>query len=98
MNRQAIIHTMKPNVLDILFDLKRGTERISAQEYFWDSNNYNEESYQSIQNKFRIQIDEDQLEVYRRCDKVGKEYLLLSLLKTVAFDKLCQEALHGFQN
>ena len=84
--RDDAIYSIKPNVLDSLFKLKRGSERISALEIKDD-----------IFEKFRIDIDPDQMEQFHMLPNQGREYLMLSLLKTVAFHLLCQEAQGGFK-
>ena len=84
--REASVYSIKPNVLDSLFNLKRGSERISAQEIKDD-----------IFQRFKIEIGSDQLEVLHQFNTQGREYMMLSLLKTVAFHFLCLEAQEGFK-
>ena len=97
MHQNKKIYTMKPNVVDALFKLKVGNERISAQSLFDlrdDSERIPVSSNKAIEDLF---IEDHLKKKYHGCSNVGKEYLLISFLKTVAFDYLCKEAVKGFK-
>lgn len=74
----TLIHTIKPNVLDVLFSLKVGNERISMQE-----------DLEQIISKFAVEVPEEAWETFNECNTQGKEYLTGSLLKAVAFNHVC---------
>ena len=102
MHQNKKIFTMKPNVLDALFALKRGNERISAQSLFDlrdDSERIPVVSNKAIEDLFieDLFIEDHHKKKYHGCTNVGKEYLLISFLKTVAFDYLCKQAARGFK-
>ena len=78
--RGAAVYSLRPNVLDSLFRLKRGSERISVQEVQED-----------VFREYNVDIDEDQREMLSEFTSQGREYLILSLLKCVAFHHLCKQ-------
>ena len=97
MHQNKKVYTMKPSNVDALFQLKRGNERISAQSLFDlkdDSERIPVASNRAIEDLF---IEDHLKKKYHECISVGKEYLLISFLKTVAFDYLCREKAKGFK-
>ena len=78
--RGASVYSLRPNVLDSLFRLKRGSERISVQEV-----------QEEVFREYNVDIDEDQREMLSEFTSQGREYLILSLLKCVAFHHLCKQ-------
>jgi len=84
MHGGSAVHTIKPSASDFLFDLKRGTERISAED---SMNN------EKIKTKFHLHIGEENSLVLQNTSNSGREYLRLSYFQTVAFDYLCKVAL-----
>jgi len=88
----SIMHTVKPNVLDSIYQLKVGNERTSIQERFDEI----VKQRLSEDNPFAVTIPETAWDSYRECNSQGKEYLASSLLKCVAFKHLCSEAQQGF--
>ena len=87
------VHTVKPNVLDALFQLKVGNERISMQ----DSLDRIISTTTTDGNPFTVQISAESWKKYNECNNQGKEYLSGSLHKCLAFNYLCSEAENGFQ-
>jgi len=87
------VHTVKPNVLDALFQLKVGNERISMQ----DSLDRIISTTTTDGNPFTVQISAESWKKYNECNNQGKEYLSGSLHKCLAFNYLCSEAEDGFQ-
>lgn len=87
------VHTMKPNVSDTLFGLKKGNERISVQEIVKIEQDFETQvSYKILSQDKELYIREPRLgEMYYKASRVDKEHLLLTLLKSVAFDYLCKK-------
>ena len=86
------VHTMKPNVSDALFGLKKGNERISAQEIVKIEQDFDTQvSFKILSQNKELHIRDERLgEMYYKASRVDKEHLLLTLLKSVAFDYLCK--------
>jgi len=80
------IHTIKPAVLDDLFDLKVGSERISIKNAL-DRIICGTDREDS---QFIIDISQESWNYYNKCNNKGKEYLASSLLKALAFNHLCR--------
>eukprot|EP00092_Neocalanus_flemingeri_P018404 GFUD01019918.1.p1 GENE.GFUD01019918.1~~GFUD01019918.1.p1 ORF type:complete len:340 (-),score=74.55 GFUD01019918.1:24-1043(-) len=87
------IHTVKPNVLDILFSLKVGSERTSMQEKLDQIISQNTLG----ENPFTLSVSQEAWTAYNECNSQGKEYLSGSLLKALAFKYLCEEAENDFK-
>ena len=91
--RNATIHALKTNVPDILFNLKQGNESISVQEKV--KVNYSDKlvTMKILDEKVdqEILLHDSDKKYFEEASRVNKEYLLLSLLKTVAFEYLCKE-------
>ena len=87
------VHTMKPNVSDALFGLKKGNERISVQEFVKMEQDYDTQlSFKILSQDKQLYIREARLgDMYYKASRVDKEHLLLTLLKSVAFDFLCKK-------
>ena len=87
------VHTMKPNVSDTLFGLKKGNERISVQEIVKIEQDFETQvSYKILSQDKELYIREPRLgDMYYKASRVDKEHLLLTLLKSVAFDYLCKK-------
>ena len=92
MHKGYKVHTMKPNVSDTLFGLKKGNERISAQEIVKIARDFETQvSFKILSQDKELYIREEKLEdMYYKASRVDKEHLLLTLLKSVAFDYLCK--------
>jgi len=77
------VHTIKPNVLDVLFNRKNVAndymEKIMSQPPTTD-------------NQFGVEISKEALTEYQECNYHFKELISTSLLKAVAFNYLCLEA------
>ena len=88
------VHTMKPNVSDTLFGLKKGNERISVQEIVnknIEQDILTQVSFKILEDNRNLYIRDEKLgDIYYRASRVDKEHLLLTLLKSVAFDYLCR--------
>ena len=86
------VHTMKPYVSDALFGLKKGNERISVQEIVKIEQDIDTQvSFKIMSQNKELYIREERLgELYYKASRVDKEHLLLTLLKSVAFDYLCK--------
>ena len=86
------VHTMKPNVSDALFGLKKGNERISVQEIVKIEQDFEiRMSYKILSQSKELYIRDERLgNMYYKASRVDKEHLLLTLLKSVAFDYLCK--------
>ena len=86
------VHTMKPNITDALFGLKKGNERISVQEIVKIEQDVDTQvSFQILSQNKELYITDERLgDMYYKASRVDKEPLLLTLLKSVAFDYLCK--------
>lgn len=86
------VHTMKPNITDALFGLKKGNERISAQEIVKIEQDVDTQvSFNILSQTKELYITDERLgDMYYKASRVDKEHLLLTLLKSVAFDYLCK--------
>jgi len=84
--KSVAIHTIKPAVLDDLFDLKVGSERISIK------NALDRIITGSVREdgQFIVDISQNSWNHYNKCNNKGKEYLASSLLKALAFNHLCR--------
>ena len=93
--RNTTIHALKTNVPDVLFNLKQGNESISVQEKV--KVNYSEKliAMKILDEKVdqEILLHDSDKKYFEEASRVNKEYLLLSLLKTVAFEYLCKEVM-----
>jgi len=80
------IHTIKPSVLDNMFDLKIGNERTSVKNAMDRiiSGTHGEDAL------FSVDISEKYWIHYHKCNKKGQEYLASSLLKALAFNHVCR--------
>jgi len=86
----AGVHTIKPTVLDNLFSLKVGNERVSIQNALERIiNTGSEEQEETV---FSVEISERSWNTYNKCSNQGKEYMASSLLKALAFNHVCREA------
>ena len=87
------VHTMKPNVSDSLFGLKKGNERISVQEIVkMEQDLETQLSFKIFSQDKELYIRDARLvDMYYKASRVDKEHLLLTLLKSVAFDYLCKK-------
>jgi len=84
----GIVHTIKPNVINTLFNLKIGQERTSIHQCLDEL---------ITQHPFEITLPSSSREFYEECNSQGKEYLGGALLKCLAFDHLCHKAIDGFR-
>jgi hypothetical protein len=96
----AEVHTMKPNVVDYMFDLNIGGER-KAMKVFTKVHlsTFHQLSLQigffhlvregDERGNYRTSIDEDMWDYYGRSDSHGKETLLGCLAQALAFHRLC---------
>ncbi|XP_023335501.1 uncharacterized protein LOC111706794 [Eurytemora carolleeae] len=79
------IYTLKPAILDSLFTLKMGSDRLSMQDKLW--NMINEKS--ETPNLYNIKISEDMLSILYDKEE-GGEPLAGALLQAVAFKHIVQ--------
>jgi hypothetical protein len=95
----AEVHTMKPNVVDFLFDLNIGGERKAMKVKEVHLSSFHQLNFQigffhlvregDERGNFRTAIDEDMWDYYGRSDSHGKETLLGCLAQALAFHRLC---------
>ena len=95
--QNSTVHSMKPNVPDVLFNLKQGNERISVQEVIQIGREDERISVRVMDDEFEeIHIEEKHKQIFENIEmRYEKEHLMLSLLKTVAFSHLCEADIHN---
>jgi len=82
--QKSEIHTIKPSVIDHIFDLKIGSERRSMKLEFHSLIQTGDE-----EGNFKVEIEEDQWDYYGESDSHGKETLLSCVGQALAFHHLC---------
>ena len=100
--RKSEIHTIKPNVIDHLFNLKVGNERRSMKVCIKQLRNIEHKTKTSFQiefhgliqtgdeeGNFKVEIEEEQWDYYGKVDSHGKETLLSCVAQALAFHHLC---------
>ena len=95
--QNSTVHSMKPNVPDVLFNLKQGNERISVQEVIQIGREDERISVRVMDDEIEeIHIEEKHKQIFENIEmRYEKEHLMLSLLKTVAFSHLCEADIHN---
>lgn len=78
------VHTMKPQVVDTMFDLKIGNERKSMKIEFHSLIQEGDD-----EGNFLVDIEEEQWDYYGRTDSHAKETLLACVAQALAFHRLC---------
>lgn len=91
------VHTVRPYVLDTMFNLKIGNERRSLKDEFLKKIQRTQDNQDQDQdNEYRIEISDNQWYYYKDCDSHGKELLLTALARSLAFNQLCHLAKKNF--
>lgn len=82
--QKSEVHTIKPSVIDQIFNLKIGSERRSMKIDFHGLIQTGDE-----EGNFKVDIEEEHWDYYGASDSHGKETLLSCVAQALAFHHLC---------